>query len=118
MLDRSFLSWPFFEARHRALADPLEAWAVQNCTHIGHHDVDAACRGLVRKLGEDGWLKHTAPGDDPSEKIDVRTLALVRETLARYSGLAASRAAREKAPPPEPAPPPAGVTTEASAAKH
>ena len=88
MLDRSFLSWPFFEARHRALADPLEAWAVQNCTHIGHHDVDAACRGLVRKLGEDGWLKHTAPGDDPSEKIDVRTLALVRETLARYSGLA------------------------------
>ena len=42
----------------------------------------------MQKLGRDGWLKHTAPGDDPSEKIDVRTLALIRETLARHSGLA------------------------------
>ena len=42
----------------------------------------------MQKLGRDGWLKHTAPGDDPAEKIDVRTLALIRETLARHSGLA------------------------------
>jgi acyl-CoA dehydrogenase len=27
MADRSFLDWPFFEPRHRALADALEAWA-------------------------------------------------------------------------------------------
>ncbi|MGA9122227.1 MAG: acyl-CoA dehydrogenase family protein, partial [Pseudolabrys sp.] len=59
-----------------------------HCAHIDHSDVDAACRELVHKLGRDGWLKHTAPGDDPSEKIDVRTLALIRETLARHSGLA------------------------------
>jgi acyl-CoA dehydrogenase len=78
MLDRSFLHWPFFEERHRALAERLESWAAQHCAHIDHRDVDAACRELVHKLGRDGWLKHTAPGDDPSEKIDVRTLALIR----------------------------------------
>lgn len=88
MLDRSFLHWPFFEERHRVLAERLESWAAQHCAHIDHRDVDAACRELVHKLGRDGWLKHTAPGDDPSEKIDVRTLALIRETLARHSGLA------------------------------
>ncbi len=88
MLDRSFLDWPFLEERHRALAGRLESWAAQHCAHVDHRDVDAACRELVHKLGRDGWLRHSAPGDDPSEKIDVRTLALIRETLARHSGLA------------------------------
>jgi acyl-CoA dehydrogenase len=27
MPDKSFLDWPFFEPRHRALAEKLEAWA-------------------------------------------------------------------------------------------
>lgn len=88
MLDHSFLHWPFFEERHRALAELLESWAAQHCAYVDHRDVDAACRELVQKLGRDGWLKHSAPGDDPSEKIDVRALALIRETLARHSGLA------------------------------
>jgi len=88
MIDRSFLHWPFLEEHHRALAKRLETWAAQHCENVDHRDVDRACRELVHKLGRDGWLKHSAPGDDPSEKIDVRTLALIRETLARYSGLA------------------------------
>jgi acyl-CoA dehydrogenase len=88
MVDRSFLYWPFFDERHRTLAGQLEGWAAQRCEHVDHRDVDAACRALVQKLGHDGWLKHSAPGEDPSEKIDVRTLALIRETLARHSGLA------------------------------
>ena len=67
MLDRSFLRWPFFEERHRALAEQLETWAAQHCTHVDHHDADAACRKLVRDLGRDGWLKHTAPGEAPSD---------------------------------------------------
>lgn len=87
MLDRSFLEWPFFEERHRVLAEKLDAWAAANLTGIDHHDVDAACRDLVARLGRDGWLKLTAPGDG-NERLDVRTLAIVRETLARYSGLA------------------------------
>ncbi len=88
MLDRSFLQWPFFEQRHRALVERLETWAGPNCPPVDNRDVDAACRELVHKLGCDGWLKHTAPGDDLSDGIDVRTLALIRETLARHSGLA------------------------------
>ena len=88
MRDTSFLSWPFFEERHRALAEKLDTWAAANLGDIDHHDVDAACRALVARLGKDDWLKHTAPNEDGSTRIDVRTLALVRETLARHSGLA------------------------------
>jgi acyl-CoA dehydrogenase len=86
MADRTFLNWPFFESRHRKIADELEIWATTNLPHVDHHDVDAACRDLVARLGRDGWLRHTAPGD--GMPIDVRSLALIRETLAHYSGLA------------------------------
>jgi acyl-CoA dehydrogenase len=87
MLDASFLNWPFFEASQRALAGKLDAWAADNLSGIDHHDADAACRTLVKKLGEGGWLQLTAPGS-ANEKLDVRSLALVRETLARHDGLA------------------------------
>ncbi len=88
MPDASFLNWPFFEDRHRTFAAKLEAWAVANLANIDHHDVDTACRKLVAALGKDGWLQHTAPGAAETEKIDVRTLALAREILARHAGLA------------------------------
>lgn len=89
MADRSFLDWPFFEARHRALADGVEAWAGSRLKHVDHGDVDAACRGLVAALGEGGWLKLTAVDpDDPASALDVRSLCLMRETLARHDGLA------------------------------
>jgi acyl-CoA dehydrogenase len=89
MTDRSFLNWPFLEPRHRELAERLEAWAAANFAETDHHgDVDEACRRLVSVLGRDGWLKFSAPGDGENERIDVRTLALIRETLARHSGLA------------------------------
>ncbi len=39
-------------------------------------------------LGDAGFLQHTAPDETAAEKIDVRTFALTRETLARHSGLA------------------------------
>jgi acyl-CoA dehydrogenase len=87
MRDVSYLAWPFFEPRHRELAEKLDAWAAVNVTGIDHHDVDAACRELVTRLGRDGWLRHTAPGED-NPKLDVRTLALCRETLGYHAGLA------------------------------
>jgi acyl-CoA dehydrogenase len=88
MTDRSFLKWPFLESRHRELAERLEMWAAANLAEIDHGDVDQACRRIVSVLGRDGWLKFSAPGDGEDERIDVRTLALIRETLARHSGLA------------------------------
>ncbi|MER8965021.1 acyl-CoA dehydrogenase family protein [Mesorhizobium sp. M0074] len=87
MPDRSFLSWPFFEDRHRDLAERLEAWCAKNLP-VAHDDVDAACRELVAKLGKDGWLKPTALDTDNPAALDVRTLCLTRETLARHDGLA------------------------------
>ncbi|MBU9699667.1 acyl-CoA dehydrogenase family protein [Rhodobacteraceae bacterium HSP-20] len=85
MTDRSFLDWPFFETRHRELAGALEEWCAAHLP-VGHGDVDAACRGLVAMLGAGGWLRHT--GAAAGERLDVRTLCLIRETLARHDGLA------------------------------
>jgi acyl-CoA dehydrogenase len=87
MPDRSTLNWPFFEDRHRVWAEKLGAWAKTNLSDIDHHDVDAACRKLVKALGDGGFLSVTAPGEG-NDKLDVRTLALARETLAYHAGLA------------------------------
>ncbi|WP_274627198.1 acyl-CoA dehydrogenase family protein [Arvimicrobium flavum] len=87
MPDRSFLSWPFFEPRHREYAERLDDWCAKNLP-VDHHDVDAACRNLVRMLGDAGWLKPTAVDAADPAPLDVRTLCLTRETLARHDGLA------------------------------
>jgi acyl-CoA dehydrogenase len=81
MSDKSFLEWPFFEPRHRELAGALEAWCGAHLP-VDHGDVDAACRELVAMLGAGGWLQHSGG------VLDVRTLCLIRETLARHDGLA------------------------------
>jgi len=83
MSDKHYLAWPFFEAHHATLEQELDAWAAQHVTHAHGDDVDAACRQLVRQLGEGGWLRH-AVGDT----IDTRAICLIRETLARHNGLA------------------------------
>jgi acyl-CoA dehydrogenase len=56
MSDKNYLGWPFFEPRHAALEQALDAWAAQHIVHGHGDDVDAACRQLVRQLGEGGWL--------------------------------------------------------------
>ncbi|HEX8363776.1 MAG TPA: acyl-CoA dehydrogenase family protein [Allosphingosinicella sp.] len=81
-----FLEWPFFDDRHRALARELERWCAAELADEEPADVDAACRALVGKLGDGGWLRHCIP--DGAGRLDVRTLALIREILARHSGLA------------------------------
>ena len=89
MADTSYLDWPFFEDRHRELATRLDAWASATLNNIDHSDVDAACRDLVARLADGAWLRHAAiDHTDPNSKLDVRSLCLIRETLARYDGLA------------------------------
>lgn len=87
MPDASFLNWPFFEDRHRELAASLDHWCQANLP-ADHSDVDAACKALVAKLGQDGWLTHSAIDPDAPGVLDVRSLCLIRETLARHDGLA------------------------------
>lgn len=86
MADKTFLSWPFFEDRHRSLAVELDDWATGALGDVDHSDTDAACRSLVTALGEAGWTQHSAAMT--GERLDVRSLCLIRETLARHDGLA------------------------------
>ncbi len=95
MSDRTFLDWPFFESHHKQLALTLDDWAAANLPAIldapgAHEDIDATCPALVRALGDAGWLRYCAPAEygGVHETLDVRSLSVIRETLARHSGLA------------------------------
>ena len=82
------LDWPFLEPRHRDIAATFTAWVEREVAPRaagGEADVDAACRDLVARLGVGGWLEHCASDEGT---LDVRTLCLLRETLAYHWGLA------------------------------
>ena len=91
MSDKQYLDWPFFETSHAALAASLETWADARLGTIAHDgNVDDTCRALVKALGEGGWLRYAVPKSHGGqlEKLDSRSLCLIRETLARHDGLA------------------------------
>lgn len=101
MPDSSYLDWPFLDESHRTLKVELDLWCEANSTLLQpQHEsgqasfdaarLDASCRGLVQLLGESGWLTHTVPGtaEDADQPLDVRSLCLLRESLAYHSGLA------------------------------
>ena len=85
MSDKSFLNWPFFEDRHRELSLAVEDWANTNLKAVDHSDTDAACRQLVTMLGDAGIAAHSGAEDG---RLDVRSLCVIREILARHDGLA------------------------------
>ncbi len=92
MVDRSFLDWPFFDDEHRRLATDFAAWVE---AEIGPReneggDVEQLTRDFVRALGAAGWLRYAVPGEygGAREKLDVRSICLIRETLSRHSGIA------------------------------
>ena len=79
------LSWPFFEERHRELARDLEVWCEAVIHDAEPGDADYACRATVAELGKAGFLKLAV--SDGKIRPDVRSLALCRETFARWHGL-------------------------------
>jgi len=86
MADRSFLDWPFFEARHRDWAAEVEAWAAQHAEALSdEHDADASVIALARAMGGAGLLRVPCPADGV---LDVRALCIARDILARHGGLA------------------------------
>lgn len=88
MSDSSFLDWPFFEPRHREFAARVENWvaAQPEPDHDDPRGLDYVCRGLVERLGESGLLDAVVPSTG-AEGLDVRSICLAREILARRSGL-------------------------------
>lgn len=84
------LDWPFFEAHHRDLAVALEGWAAENLSATHGANAYAATRALVEMLAAGGWLRYCIPAAQGGrhEQLDVRSLCLVRETLARHTALA------------------------------
>jgi len=90
---REFLTWPFFEDHHRALAADLDDWAEKELTPLASKaegDVDTMCQNLVGKLSVGGWLDYVVPKafGGKFDEFDVRSLCIIRETLARHMGLA------------------------------
>jgi acyl-CoA dehydrogenase len=91
MSDTRYLDWPFFEPHHVQMQRELDAWALEHISQQPHGDVDGECRALVAALGDGGWLRHAVAGTaygGAGEVLDTRALCLMRETLARHSGLA------------------------------
>ena len=85
------LAWPFFDDAHRELARAVEAWAAPALAAADHGgDLDDRCRRHVRALGEAGWLRHVVPAayGGMRDRVDVRSLCVIRETLARHDPLA------------------------------
>ncbi|HJU74607.1 MAG TPA: acyl-CoA dehydrogenase family protein [Gemmatimonadaceae bacterium] len=94
LADRSFLSWPFFDDGHRKLAEEADGVCrVQAASWIDFDEddqssVDAACRRIVQRLGESGLTRYACGRSDERGRIDVRSLCILRETLARHAPLA------------------------------
>ena len=88
MPDTSYLDWPFFDDKHRVLAESVELWAAAHVDQIieTSDGLDDTCVNLVRKLGDAGICRQAVAEDD--SPFDVRSLCVIRETLARFSGLA------------------------------
>ena len=95
MADSTYLGWPFFEDNHRALVTALDAWCRDELVPVidasgFHDDVDASCSQLLKMLGDAGFTRYAVPKayGGEHESLDVRSLCLIRMTLAYYSGLA------------------------------
>jgi acyl-CoA dehydrogenase len=93
MPDKTFLQWPFLDDSHRALAAEIDAWCHDNMEALvanEHEDLDGTCKGLVKAMGHAGWTRYAVPASagGATEKLDVRSLCIIRETLGRHHALA------------------------------
>jgi acyl-CoA dehydrogenase len=94
MANPAFLNWPFFDERHRELHAALALWRGQNSDAITHDEsrdaVDEMCRGIVKRLGSAGFTRYCVRADQGGvfADFDVRSISILRESLAQFDGLA------------------------------
>lgn len=92
-MTEQYLQWPFFDSSHRELVAELDQWCRANLTKAGQsgHDreVRSRCRDLVRDMADGGWFRYlvTREYGGIHERVDLRSVCLIREVLASYSGL-------------------------------
>lgn len=84
---------PFLEPRHDTLRERARAFALAKLAtadHDAERDVAAASREAVRRMADEGLLRHAVPKAFGGESADVEARALVaaREGVAYGSGLA------------------------------
>ncbi len=86
------LELPLFEAEHRRLVDELEQTVRKRLLPLDDDQTDerTLSRQIVDVLGDEGWLEYAVPAGfgGRHETLEVRSLVLIRETLARHWGLA------------------------------
>lgn len=88
------LIWPFFDDTHGELVTTFEGWCRDHLYDIDYGDIVEACRTLVQRLGNGGWLSYCVPAGDAGQfggklpQLDSRSLCLIRETLSRHHALA------------------------------
>ncbi len=92
MTSRTPATLPFFEPRHRELAEAFRHW-VAACLPPFEADEGGdglAARKIFQMLARDGWLSATIAADPspPGHAIDLRTVCLMREALAYSSAIA------------------------------
>jgi acyl-CoA dehydrogenase len=91
MSDVTFLQWPFFDPAHREALKSFEQCASSSVLSSDKEEEseDDSARHYVRSLGEKGSLKFCVPKayGGVTDKLDVRSLCLGRETFARHSAL-------------------------------
>jgi acyl-CoA dehydrogenase len=90
----SFLKWPFFDEHHRELHATVAQWCHENSGDFAHAEtraaVDETCRSLVQRMGSAGLTRYCVRADHGgmSADFDVRSICILRESLAHFEGLA------------------------------
>lgn len=82
----SLWPWPFFEERHRSLAERVGAWRCPVDHEVDEAEMGLACRAIARSLGESGFFDMVVPRE--GETVDVRAVCVAREAISYQSVLA------------------------------
>jgi alkylation response protein AidB-like acyl-CoA dehydrogenase len=84
-----FLTLPFFSDSHRSLGDSITGWLSER-KEPDDSNIDDYCRRFVAELGGAGWLGIAVPAEfgGADDRLDVRSLCIMRERIAYFSGLA------------------------------
>lgn len=91
-MDNRHLAWPFFDTVHRTFVREFCHWAASELPRYDDDDGGdgKAAREIFRRLGIGKWLENSIPGSHGArrDKLDLRTICLMREILGYSSGIA------------------------------